>query len=528
MITTDNYFTVHPSIPVDKLPELLAEKYDFVKELTEDHTTWKYYNADEEIQKTVAQYFADLWDFLESKKASPKANKPAPKAKTVAKKRTAKKAAPAPKPAPSIEKYVRELDLELRLIRRFVNIDSKPRRYSQVLAFLNAINRAAEKGQVRKTKNPTKYHKEIEWIQQMVAKALAKSYKGDDPDEIAKSGFEPKQVAKFRAILKSYEVYPSVRLALRYYSMAGKIPNPNKAEALRTAIKKLIATGDVPKSDPNSRLLPMIENSLTDYLVGNTKELKVNQATLAGIGNALNGCGCTSSESLNGHEPAFDIIHEEKPRTGDAYFQPSSRQSHKPPQQPKEDIIPAPKGNRLSYKANNMPLADEDTLAFTGRWQELFGNPIRGFSAMIYGPPKSGKSTLSVDLGGYLARDFGNVLYASIEEGARGTITERIKRLSAGHPRMTVTNYLPSDIGKYGFVIVDSVSRGEMDIDAMRHVIRANPKTTFIFIFHVTKSGLPRGTSEFQHEVDVVVEVKDGQASAIGRFGPGETDVRFD
>ena len=93
---------------------------------------------------------------------------------------------------------------------------------------------------------------------------------------------------------------------------------------------------------------------------------------------------------------------------------------------------------------------------------------------------------------------------------------------------MFVSNHLPSDLSPYDFVITDSVSRGRLDLEEMRSLISSFPDTSFIFIFHVTKSGLPRGTAEFQHEVDVLVEVSSGVATANGRFGPGEMEVRFE
>ncbi len=42
-----------------------------------------------------------------------------------------------------------------------------------------------------------------------------------------------------------------------------------------------------------------------------------------------------------------------------------------------------------------------------------------------------------------------------------------------------------------------------------------------------TRDGLPLGTNQFLHEDDVLVNVKDGVATADGRFGPGSMEVRF-
>ncbi len=70
-------------------------------------------------------------------------------------------------------------------------------------------------------------------------------------------------------------------------------------------------------------------------------------------------------------------------------------------------------------------------------------------------------------------------------------------------------------------------SDGYLDLGQMQQLIADWPDKNCIFLFHTTKDGLPRGTNQFQHEVDVLVNVKDGVATADGRFGPGSMDVRF-
>lgn len=195
-------------------------------------------------------------------------------------------------------------------------------------------------------------------------------------------------------------------------------------------------------------------------------------------------------------------------------------------------VIPPPKvrgeAAPVIFSADKPPANHDHTFTFSEGWEKLWNNPVIGFSAMVYGQPKSGKSTLALDFAGYLARTGkGPVMYASIEEGIRGTITERIERLGAGNRDLFVTNNLPADLRGYRFVVIDSVSRGFVDIDLMRKLIGDWPEMSFLFIFHVTKDGLPRGKNDFAHEVDVLVEVKDGVANAVGRFGPGKMPVRF-
>ena len=214
-----------------------------------------------------------------------------------------------------------------------------------------------------------------------------------------------------------------------------------------------------------------------------------------------------------------------------------------PPDKPEDDslpvlsgvpgyLIPPPKVrgklNPISFTTDKPPENREQRYQFSEGWQELWGRPEVGFSAMIYGQPKTGKSTLAMDFAGYLARTGkGPILYSSIEEGARGTLTERINRLEAQNRSLMVKNFLPADLRSFSFVIIDSASRGLLTLELMQQLISDWPKISFLFVFHVTKDGLPRGKNEFMHEVDVLVEVRDKEAVAEGRFGPGKMPVNY-
>ncbi len=185
------------------------------------------------------------------------------------------------------------------------------------------------------------------------------------------------------------------------------------------------------------------------------------------------------------------------------------------------------KGAPMTHRSDSLPYDPGIRLQFTGRWRQLFNTPSRGFSMMMYGMAKQGKSTLSADFAGYLASEFGKVLYASIEEGFDPAFVERISKLRVEHRRMDVKNHLPRELTGYDFVFVDSASSGGITIQRMRELLRDWPKISWVFVFHTDKRGLPRGSNEFQHEVDVIVQVADGFARAVGRYGPGQMDVRF-
>ena len=163
-----------------------------------------------------------------------------------------------------------------------------------------------------------------------------------------------------------------------------------------------------------------------------------------------------------------------------------------------------------------------DTLGFTGKWKELIGDPCEGFTAMVYGKPKMGKSYLCIDLAGYLARHHGDTLYVAKEEKLDATLQKKLSDQDVKHPSLFVSDHLPDDLSPYTFIFLDSVNKLGLTPADLDELKARNPGKSFIYIFQTTKEGNFRGANAFQHDVDVVIELPEkGHAVQFGRFNQG-------
>lgn len=168
-------------------------------------------------------------------------------------------------------------------------------------------------------------------------------------------------------------------------------------------------------------------------------------------------------------------------------------------------------------------------IGFTGKWLDLIGDPAPGFTAMVFGKPKFGKSFLCIEWAGYLARHHGKVLYAAKEEGLDATLQEKLKEKDVEHPNLTVSDYIPNDLSAYDFIFLDSVNKFGLSPQDLEKLKKQNPGKSFIYIFQSTKEGKFRGTNAYQHDVDIVIEVPEhGKAVQFGRFNQGGEMNIFD
>lgn len=130
---------------------------------------------------------------------------------------------------------------------------------------------------------------------------------------------------------------------------------------------------------------------------------------------------------------------------------------------------------------------DFQTIGLQGKYRDLIGVPSVGFTAMVYGLPKTGKSNMCLDLANYLAAHHGKVLHCAIEEGFGYTLKEKIQRLKAHHSNLYISDRVPENLSDFNFVFIDSISEAGMDVNAIDQLRKMHPDTPFIFIYHTTK-----------------------------------------
>ena len=363
---------------------------------------------------------------------------------------------------------------EIRFIKRYTLLNDKIKTKHQVLLFINALQKAITERRIRKT---SAYAKEITQIQEKLVKLY------NEMGEEARVEIGSGTLARYNRIAESEKVMPSITYIKRFISLHGKTGVKEKAKRLLDQMLKAVKAKKLQQNDPYKVRLESVYTALREYIEGKSKSPTITRAELNGLMGMVENASLFSKKksladnSLNG---ATEVIS--------------------------------------SVQLSNMQF---DTIGLTGKYRDLIGDPSVGFSCMVYGKPKSGKSTMCIDFANHLAQHHGKVLYAAIEEGYGYTMKEKLERLGAVHPNLFVSENLPDKLSAFQFVFIDSVSKGKVDNEKINELIQAHPKTAFIFIFHSTKEGDFRGGQENAHDVDCIVEVKDGVASGKGRFGVG-------
>lgn len=168
---------------------------------------------------------------------------------------------------------------------------------------------------------------------------------------------------------------------------------------------------------------------------------------------------------------------------------------------------------------------DYDKYPFTGKWQKFMGQPSIGFHAMVFGIPKSGKSILCTQMAKYLSDNFGSVLYVAAEEGFSMTLQNKLKEFGMASENLHYANFREYEQirtalqnNDFNFVFLDSVNFMKITPEQMRELKAENPQTAFITIQQATKDGKFRGSQEYAHDADVIINVANGIATQQGRF----------
>ena len=426
MLNIKNYFDKVQQLNWEELPEALAKGHKLVEGAAQNN--WAAYNTNENIKRVVEAYFQKLSDYLSKNPMPSEGSKPSapPKSlpKATAPLRTPKSEspkAPAPKkPEPEDEADyestpVEYIDTDVQFIRRYAAMHGKVKSQAQILNLLHSLQKAILERRIRKD---SIYAKEIELMQSQLIKCY------EHMDEMIEVKIDSKNLKRYLEIANSQEGMLSITLLKAYVSLNGKKDVRDRAERLLTRMRKAVTSGKVTKSDKYADRLNEAFVTIKTYLDSKSAYLNINKAQLNGLMGILGDDLFGQKKSLNGSED-------------------------------EEGALIVSSGELLKM--------DFQTIGLKGKYLELIGDPSIGFTAMVYGLPKSGKSTMCLDFANHLASNHGKVLYCAVEEGFGYTLKEKIERLGAQHASLYITDRVPENLSDYQFVFIDSVSKAGME-----------------------------------------------------------------
>jgi hypothetical protein len=363
-------------------------------------------------------------------------------------------------------------------IKSYCGWDGKVKTKTQVYTFIKRLQKAIAEKKIRKT---SEYASQIEYMQSRLIAFYNDMKSGTKTYEIPAAKLsELKEKCNMRwadhvVIIKDY-------INILNDTKTGTC---SKAKAL---LKKIEA-----KEFSAKKEIADITKSLKDYLAGKTDAPVINEIALQGLYGlaGLNGLG-------------------ELPNSSMSFFKSLTNPSIE---------------NKI-FSAADYKAASFDLMGFTGKWQQLIGNPSEPIKMMVWGTGGSGKSTLAIDFAHYLASKLNKrVLYVSNEEGAGATFHEKMTRLNAFHPNLFITGTLPMRLVEYDFVFCDSANSMQMELPKFEEDVKKYPRLSWVLMFQTTKDGNFLGTKDWQHAVDVEIYCNEGKAKALkSRFG-GKDEV---
>lgn len=499
MITTKNYFNKVGNMDASQLPMNLKEGYDFVKEVTENHTTWNYYHSDADIKAAVDEYLANVSDHLKKIDSSARPNQPLSAQKTIKKKAKEAKTKNIParistKNAKPVE-HIRE---EIKFIRRYVGLHNKVKSPGSILAFIKSLQRAIVQKIIRKS---SPYAKEIEVIQDKLIQVYNKM-KGDESFAI-----NEKDLNRMVSIAGGEKVYPSIAVIKRFIGIQGNSDEKKIGDFIKY-VENLVRTRKLQANDPYTDKVNTIYKSIKKSTDG---KVSFSKAELNGLEAIVNTCSCQKS---------LGKIYN----TGGRRLRSCNRGTYSDAQG--KGACSHNKGLSGVLTAEEMANRELDLLSFFSFWHSLFGNPAKNFTMMFHGEPHNGKTIFLLKLAQYLAENFGEVLYVSSEEFASPTMTKKVNEFLNPLPSRLhfAENLQDPDLSDYQFIILDSVNDLGLKINEYKELRKQHPDKAFIFILQHTKAGDFKGGKDWEHIAEIAGEVHKGVVNLTkNRYAPKST-----
>jgi len=345
MLTANNYSEQVALIDYTKLPSNLQKGYDFLKKSTQSYTNWDVYFKSEKIKEVIDLYFSKVASYVQHKA---EANLPIVKSTPEKiKDKSVQKITPKPTEAKQTKvvetaantNFAERLDEEIKIIKRFCNLNEKVKTQEDIMRFINSLQKAIVERKIRKT---SEYASEIEYIQKdliMVYNRMSSKTTYYIPQE---------KLSHLESIIGGEKIYPSIQYIKKYLNLVGKTGVKQKVTALRTQLENAVSKGKISKSDKYADKLTQIHNTIIQFLDTPTqKTLEIDSQDLNGLQGIVDGCNCSS---LHGVDDSMPVV------------------------------------------MNSMDFANLqfNTIGLQGKWRSLIGDPSPNFTAMVFGKPKMG------------------------------------------------------------------------------------------------------------------------------------------
>ena len=177
--------------------------------------------------------------------------------------------------------------------------------------------------------------------------------------------------------------------------------------------------------------------------------------------------------------------------------------------------------------ANDLAKMNFKTISLRGKFGKLLGKPYVPFYIMIYGSRFHGKSTAALMFADELVKQHAyKVLYVANEEGAKGTMQEKVVRLGINSPIGIIEDYTPKLFKDYDVVFIDSTQTTEVSHEELVELKKRFPNTSFVIINQANRDGTSKGGTKYEHIVDAIMHIENRSATMEkNRFPEGSKET---
>jgi len=177
--------------------------------------------------------------------------------------------------------------------------------------------------------------------------------------------------------------------------------------------------------------------------------------------------------------------------------------------------------------ANDLAKMNFKTISIRGKFGKLLGKLYVPFYIMIYGSRFHGKSTVALMFADELVRQHSfKVLYVANEEGAKGTMQEKVVRLGINSPIGIIEDYNPKLFKDYDVVFIDSTQTTEVSHEELVELKKQFPRTSFVIINQANRDGTSKGGTKYEHLVDAIMHIENKSATMEkNRFPEGSQET---